>query len=114
MNNLELVSYKEYPQDPYTKAICVVCIDGKYNVAYGKKLTKEGKSWWAPATFQVMENGTKTYTDSFEMDSNKANEKLLEFVKQSAHNSPEERLMRHVDALPKSMDEVADVQGLPF
>lgn len=104
MNDLELVSYKEYPLDQYTKAICIVCIDGKYNVAYGKKLTKEGKSWWAPATFQMADSaGTKEYVTSFEMDSNKLNEKLLDFVKAAAQGMA-----------PRSMDEVADAQGLPF
>jgi len=103
MNNLELVSYKEYPQDQYTKAICTICIDGKYNVSYGKKLSKEGKSWWAPATFQVTENGAKEYVDGFEMDSNKANEKLIEFVKSQA---------KALSAT--SMSEVAIDQQLPF
>src|SRR5215475_3028152 len=78
---LELISFKEYPEDQYTKAVAVVCLDGKYNIAYGKKITKDGKCWWGTASLQVTENGKKEYIDGFSMDSNKENTKILEFIK---------------------------------
>ncbi len=104
MINIELVSYKEYPKDQYTKAICTICLDSKYMVAYGKKIGKDGQSWWKPATFSVDEgNPQKTFVDGFLMDSNKANTAILDFIRNIEKSQT-----------PTSMSEVAANNGLPF
>ena len=103
MNNLELVSYQDYPQDQYTKAVCIVCIDNKYVVAYGKKVTKEGKEWWQSASMSVTKDGVKQFIDGFCLDSKKENEKILDFVRSVEKGQQ-----------PTSMSEVAPNDGLPF
>ncbi len=106
MNNIELVSYKTYENDVYTKAICCICLDGKYLVSYGKKVGKDGQSWWKPASFSVDEgSGSKKYVDCFCMDSNKANEQILDFIR----NAEKTQAPRAT-----SMSEVAANNGLPF
>ncbi len=113
MSNIELVSYKEYPSDQYTKAICTLLIDGKYCVCFGKKSGKDGQSWWKPATFSVDEGGgTKKYVDGFCMDSNSANEKMLEFVKQCEKNRG--GVSVKASDVPFIQREVANEQPLPF
>lgn len=103
MSNLELISFKEYPQDQYTKAICTLCIDGKYVVSYGKKLTKEGKCWWQSASFSVTDGVSKQFIDGFSLDSKKENEKILDFIRQCEKGQQ-----------PTSMSEVAANDGMPF
>ncbi len=106
MSDIELISYKEYLSDQYTKAICTICLDNKYLVSYGKKLGKDGQVWWKAASFQVdTGGGVKAYVDSFEMDSNKAKEQILEFIRNAdkAHGSK--------SALNSG---VAETSALPF
>ena len=111
MSNVELVKYEEFEEDAYNKAICIVCVDGKYTIAYAQKVTKDGRSFWAPATFQVTKGGVKQYIDGFELDSNKENEKLLEAVRQFAKISsqPKSSDIPFIQRLEASVNE-----GLPF
>lgn len=84
-NNLELVSYKEYPQDKYTKAICIIRIDGKHVVAYGCKVGKNGNPWWAPASHSVDDGSpTKAFIEGYMVDSRSEEKKVLEFVRECA------------------------------
>ena len=107
--NIELVSYREFPSDQYTKAVCTVCLDGKYNVSYGKKITKDGKSFWAAATHGVSgDGGAKEYIAGFELDSNKENEKILAFVRSAASQA------QKVPVEASLQQEVANQQDLPF
>ncbi len=82
--NFELISYTEYPDDQWTKAIVEVCIDGKYNIAYGKKVKKDGAVMWKPASHNVTKDGVKEYIDGFKLDSNKLDTQLDDFIRQSA------------------------------
>lgn len=106
--SIELVKYEEYPNDPYTKAVAVLCVDGKYNVCYGKKQMKDGGQYWAAPSFGVANSsGAKEYFEGFSMDSKKEDQKFKDFIK-----TCEDRFS--VKAAPTSMDEVANAQGLPF
>jgi hypothetical protein len=97
MNNIEIVSYNEYPLDAYTKAICTLLIEGKYLVAYGQKMMKDGGVFWTPATFSVQESETgKKFIDGFSVDSKSLNNKLLDYVRQQAKVSA---YMQSVSAL---------------
>lgn len=111
MSNIELVKYEEFEEDAYNKAICIICVDGKYNIAYAQKVTKDGRSFWAPATFQVTKGGAKQYIDGFVLDSNKENEKLLEAVRQFAKNAS---LQKTSDVPFIQRLEASANEGLPF
>lgn len=109
---IELIKYEEFPNDPYTKAVAVICVDGKYNVSYGKKSMKDGSTYWTAPSFGVFSgNGNKEYYEGFSMDSKKEDQKFKDFIKNC-----EDEILRRAVALPKSqsMDEVADTQNLPF
>lgn len=104
-SNIELISYNEYPKDEYTKAICTLCLDGKYVVSFGKKCSKEGKMWWQTASFNIKNDNEKLYVDGFSLDSKKEHEKILDFIRLCE---------KGVTQTPTSMSEVAANDGLPF
>jgi hypothetical protein len=118
MSNIELIKFEEFPQDPYTKAVAVLSVDGKYNVCYGKKQMKDGGQYWASPSFGVADgSGSKEYYEGFSMDSKKEDQKFKDFIKQA-----EEKLRGQAAALPKGSDvpfiqrpnEVSVNDGLPF
>ncbi len=112
MSNIELVKFEEFPHDQYTKAIAVLCVDGKYNISYGKKQMKDGGSYWASPSFGVSDgSGGKEYFEGFSMDSKKEDQKFKDFIKQS-----EEKLRPRPGDVPfiQRQAEVAANDGLPF
>jgi len=117
MSNIELVKFEEFPNDPYTKAIAVLSVDGKYNVCYGKKQMKDGGTYWSSPSFGVVGEGTsKEYYEGFSMDSKKEDQKFKDFIKVC-----EDKLRGKQTDLPRSdvpfiqrSNEVAANDGLPF
>jgi len=112
MSNIELVKFEEFPSDPYVKAVAVLCVDGKYNVCYGKKSTKDGGQYWSSPSFGVVaDGGAKEYYEGFSMDSKKEDQKFKDFIKQS-----EEKLRPRPSDVPfiQRQAEVAANEGLPF
>lgn len=115
MSNLELISYKEYPHDQYTKAVCTIRIDGKHCVSYGKKMTKQGNEFWAPATHNVTENGEKKYVEGYLLDSRMEEREVMEFVRNAGGNKlPRKAEPSVFGGQPISMSEAAESQSLPF
>jgi hypothetical protein len=108
MSNLEFVSYEEFPQDQYTKALCTIRLDGKYFAIYGKKLYKDGGMSWKTASHCVTANSSKRYEDGFGMDSISEGKKILEFIREceKKHSS------KFIDELPKEASVVSE--ELPF
>ena len=117
MSQLELIQFQEFPNDPYTKAIAVLSVDGKYNVCYGKKQMKDGGCYWSSPSFGVSDgSGSKEYFEGFSMDSKKEDQKFKDFIKQC-----EDKLRGKQTDLPRSdvpfiprQAEVAANDGLPF
>lgn len=114
MSNLELISYKEYPSDQYTKAIATIRIDDKHVVSYAKKMTKNGNEFWAPATHSVTENGEKKYVEGYLNDSRSVDREIMDFVRSSSKLPRKADPSVHANQPPRSMDEVADNGALPF
>lgn len=69
MSNFSLVSHEKFPEDPFTKEIAYLLIDGKYRVAYVRKQAKNGGQFWDVASIGVTKNGAKTYFETFLQDS---------------------------------------------
>ena len=83
MNNFEFISYKQYPDDLYTKAIAKVRIDKKHVVSFAQKPSKDGGRFWSTASIQVTDSGEKKYISAYMLDSRAEEEMLLEFVKEN-------------------------------
>ncbi len=117
MSNIELVKFEEFPNDPYTKAIAVLFVDGKYNVCYGKKQMKDGGSYWASPSFGVVGGGnSKEYFEGFAMDSKKEDQKFKDFLKQSEDKLRGKQIDVRRSDLPfiERQTEVVQNEGLPF
>lgn len=131
MNNFELISYKQYPEDPYTKAIARVRIDRKHVVVYAKKEAKNGGAFWCAPSVSVTENGEKKYLSAHKLDSEVENEMLIEFIEEAVKQGAGGKIQQQGSVFPhglptnsapdyssmpppRSMDEVANQQALPF
>jgi len=117
MSNIELVKFEEFPHDPYTKAIAVLSVDGKYNVCYGKKVMKDGGTYWASPSFGCKGGGdSKEYFEGFAMDSKKEDQKFKDFLKQSEDKLRGKQIDVRRSDLPfiERQAEVVQNEGLPF
>lgn len=113
MTQITLIDYKEYPEDDWTKALCTVLIDEKHMVTYGKKVTKEGKKFWASANHSVKSGGNKVFVEGYLPDSGAMKKQILSFIERVEDQQVIKSAIPHTP--PTSMKEVADVQEeLPF
>jgi hypothetical protein len=84
MSNIELISYKEYPADQYTKAICIMRLDGQHVVSYGLKIFKNGGMSWRSASHSVTDNGVKENIEGYMAESRSREKQIIEFCKETA------------------------------
>jgi len=70
MNKIEFISHESFPEDEYTKELVYLCLEGKYRVAYIRKINKAGGLFWNVASVGVMKKGKKEFYPSFIQDSN--------------------------------------------
>ena len=108
MSNLEFVSYEEFPQDQYTKALCSLRLDGKYPPSTEKNSTKTVAWHGKSASHCVSANGAKRYEDGFGMDSKSEEKKILEFIRECE----KKHASKFVDELPKEAS--VHSEELPF
>ncbi len=111
MSNLELISYKEYPSDQYTKAIATIRIDGKHVVSFAKKLTKTGNEFWSSPSINVNDQGDKVFIPGYMVDSRMEEKEMMDFVRNCSKLPKKAEASVH--AKPTSMDEVAN-DTIPF
>jgi hypothetical protein len=88
MSRIAFHDYKTFPNDEFIKEMVYLIIDGKYQVGYIRKTTKNGNSFWAPPSISVSENGVKTYYDSFIQDSRILENEILEYLKNRKWETP--------------------------
>lgn len=120
MQEYEFIKYEDTPNDPYIKALITIrqnlyTKDGRQKanlLTFGKKEMKNGGIFWAMATHGVNE-GEKKYIKGFRCDSLGDQETLDAFILQCA-KSKGAPIQPSVFEKPRSMDEVAEAQGLPF
>lgn len=113
MNKLELISYEEYPDDQYTKAVAIIAIDNEHVVAYAKKKTKDNNYFWAPPSIGVTKNGSKVYIDCY-MNNYRIKEKQIqEFIKEKTRMLSQNSVSFQ-GSISNTPQEAAGNEQLPF
>ena len=115
MTKIEFISSELFPEDEYTKEIVYLCLEGKYRIAYARKLTKTGAAFWSVATLSVTRGGRKEYFPGFLQDSNFLEKEIKTFLDMRVW----EKRSVFAEAPQKqeqatSMDEVAFNNAVPF
>lgn len=80
MSHIEYVSSEKFTEDPYIKELVYLCLEGKYRVAYLRKMSKSGGQFWGVVNAGVAKNGTKQYYDAFMQDSKFLEEDIKAFL----------------------------------
>lgn len=89
--NLQLISFKEYPKDQFTRAICTLCIDEKHMVSYGKKILKDGREFWATANHSVQDDDNKKiFIEGYLPESRSMEKQIKDFITDSEKKSRSE------------------------
>ena len=125
MHDYEFIKYQELPNDPYTKALITIrqnLYDKSGNpkpqlLTFGAKDMKTGTRFYAMANHGVTIEGEKKYVKGHRCDSLGDQEMLEAFVAEigkSRGNPKAPSAFQTQQSKPRSMDEVADTQGLPF
>lgn len=120
MSKIEFVSHEAFPEDEYTKELVYLALEGgKYRIAYVRKAAKNGGLFWSVASVGATRNGQKEFFPTFIQDSNFLEKDIKDFLDKrkwegrsvftsTTPPSPAEAFQ------PRSMDEVASNEQLPF
>lgn len=122
MHDYEFIKYQELPEDQYTKALITIRHNlfdksGKPKpqlLTFGAKDMKTGTRFYAMANHGVTIDGEKKYIKGHRCDSLGDQEILDAFVVECAKARGNPSSPSAFQPKPRSMDEVADAQGLPF
>ncbi len=125
MSKIEFISHDSFPEDEYTKEIVYLCLEGKYRVAYVRKKASTGGMFWSVASLGVKRNGQKEYFPAFLQDSNFLERDIKDFLDNRKWEGPSTRaeqmypnaisaFQNQQNQKPRSMDEVAQDEQLPF
>ena len=126
MIKFEFETHDFTPQDQYVKEVVVfkfTADNESWYVPYFHKSTKDGASFWSPASAGVQIDGKKKYYDGFELDSRHRQKQILEFLNdrkwetkapfaQAAIHYPHG--LTQPALAPTSMSEVVTEETLPF
>ena len=80
MSNIKFVSHEDFPEDQYTKELVYLCLDDKYRVAYVRKQSKNGGSFWGVVRQSIAKDGGKSYYEAFLQDSTFADKDIKDFL----------------------------------
>ena len=122
MHDYEFIKYQELPDDPYTKALITIrqnLFDKSGNpkpqlLTFGAKDMKTGSRFYAMANHGVTIEGEKKYVKGHRCDSLGDQEMLESFVAEIGKARGNPKAPSAFQSKPRSMDEVADSQCLPF
>lgn len=121
MSKIEFVSHETFPEDEYTKELVYLALEGgKYRVAYVRKSAKNGGLFWSVASVGATRNGQKEFFPTFIQDSNFLEKDIKDFLDKRKWESAGRSLHQpHATdsasySAPRSMDEVASNEQLPF
>lgn len=116
MSRIEFISHDSFPEDEYTKEIVYLCLEGKYRIAYVRKSAKNGGLFWSVASVGATRNGQKEFFPAFLQDSNFLEKDIKDFLDKRKWESGRSVHSIELDNYekPRSMDEVAQNDQLPF
>lgn len=83
MIKFEFESHDKTNEDQYVKEVVTfkfTADNESWYVPYFHKATKEGGSFWSPASAGVQIDGKKKYFNGFELDSRHRDKQILEFL----------------------------------
>ncbi len=111
-SDYEFLGYIETPNDKYGMlGIATVRLYRKVVIRYKHVKTKDGTgTFFTAASYTYEEGGDKKYSAAFLIDSRAEEEELLEFVRSSVKKKQTATSVHQ----PRSMDEVAANEQLPF
>lgn len=115
MSKIEFISHDSFPEDEFTKELVYLCLEGKYRIAYVRKKANNGGLFWSVASLGIKRNGQKEYFPAFLQDSNFLERDIKDYLEKrkwegrSAFQQAEPPIQQ-----PRSMDEVANDEQLPF
>lgn len=114
MSKIEFVSHEAFPEDEYTKELVYLCLDGKYRIAYVRKAAKNGGMFWSVASVGATKNGKKEFFEAFMQDSNFLEKDIKNFLDSRSWEGRSVHQPAQPAYQPRSMDEVAQNDELPF
>ena len=80
MSHIQFVSSEKFTEDQYIKEIVYLCLEGKYRIAYVRKVAKNGGQFWGVITAGISKNGGKQYYESFIQDSKFLEDDIKHFL----------------------------------
>lgn len=124
MNKFEFVqdSHQSFPDDQYAKEVAFFDLNVPVRVAYVRKVNPKGGLFWSPASVGFTKDGAKVYFLAASQDSKFVEADILNFLNSrkwekggyAQSSSVHQTSYPNVPQQPKSMDEVANEQELPF
>lgn len=120
MSKIEFISHDSFPEDEYTKELVYLCLETKYRIAYVRKKASNGGLFWSVASIGATRNGKKEYFPAFLQDSNFLEKDIKTFLDnrswegRSVHANHATDSSKYSAPTPRSMDEVAPNEQLPF
>lgn len=89
MEQIKFVSHEVFPEDPYTKELVYLLLDGKYRVAYLRKQAKNGGLFWSAVTASVIKEGQKVFFEGFLQDSTFLEKDIKKFLEERSWDKKE-------------------------
>lgn len=114
MSRIEFISHESFPEDEYTKELVYICLDGKYRVAYVRKKASNGGLFWSVVSAGMTKNGKKEYFPAFMQDSNFLEQDIKRFLDARSWEGRSVHQSMPPAEPPRSMDELAQQDDLPF
>lgn len=110
MHDYEFIAYKPILDDEYIQGIATVRICKRFVVRYALKKTKDGGSFFAPATHSAKENGERKYYAGFKPDSEMEGDFLIDFIKENAQKAQNARSVHQTTSVIADKTSSAPIQ----
>lgn len=112
MSRIEFVSHESFPEEEFTKELVYLCLDGKYRIAYVRKLAKTGGMFWGVPNVGATRGGKKEFFPAFMQDSNFLEKDIKDFLEKRSWERPSAR--REESVFKPAVQEAENVEDIPF
>lgn len=117
MSKFEFASHEAFPDDEHTKELVYLDVMVPQRIAYVRKKAGNGGMFWSVVSAGMMRNGKKEYFPAAMQDSNFLEKEIKKFLDDRAWEKGKSALPHSPTPsheTPRSMDEVASQDELPF